>query len=215
MKDDFASYPRRHFVGRTSAALAAFFAGVPIAAEGATPDAPASPAEHDAWMKPLTGKHRQFFHAWTANDAAMLMANNYLDTYVNDFGAKPAELSGAIGVHGPALSLGFTDAAWAKYSLGKVASVTDPATKEPAVRNIFASGGALTVEAIQKRGVAFLLCNNAFRRLSRQLATEGGPTADMIYEDLKASRLPGTIVVPALVIAISRAQEAGFTYIRV
>ena len=214
MKDDSASYPRRHFVGRTSAALAALFAGVPLAA-GATISTPASPAEHDAWMKSMTGKHRQFFHAWTANDAAMLMANNYLDSYVNEFGAKPTELSAAIGVHGPALALGFTDATWAKYALGKVVNVTDPTTKEPAVRNIFASGGSLSVDATQKRGVAFLLCNNALRRLSRTLATEGGPTAETIYEDLKASRLPGTIVVPALVIAINRAQEAGFTYVRV
>jgi hypothetical protein len=38
---------------------------------------------------------------------------------------------------------------------------------------------------------------------------------EVVYKDLEASRLPGTILVPAMVVAINRAQEKGITYLRV
>ena len=120
-----------------------------------------------------------------------------------------------IGVHGPALNVGFTDAAWAKYGFGKSGNVTDPTTKEPAIRNIFATGGELAVDTLQKRGVLFLMCNTALRLRSRAIAKERGETYESVYKDLEASRLPGTILVPALVVALNRAQEKGVTYVRV
>ncbi len=166
-------------------------------------------------MRTVKGKHRQLFHTLTAADNAMLMANNYLDAYTQEFGAKPGEVGAVIGVHGGALALGFNDAAWAKYSMGRGSSVTDPTTKEPAVRNIYATGGTLSIDATQKRGVVFLMCNTAMRLRSRAIAAERGETYEAVYEDLKASRLPGMILVPALAVAINRAQEAGFTYLRV
>jgi len=35
-----------------------------------------------------------------------------------------------------------------------------------------------------------------------------------VYNDLKTWVLPGSIVVPGLVVAMNRAQEKGFTYVR-
>ena len=166
-------------------------------------------------MRQLTGKHRQFFHAVDLNDRAMLMASNYLDAYEHDFAAKPGEANAVIGVHGPALNIGFTDAAWAKYGFGKSANLTDPITKEPVIRNIFATDGDLAVDTLQKRGVLFLMCNTALRLRSRAIAKERGETYESVYKDLEASRLPGTILVPAMVVAINRAQEKGITYLRV
>jgi len=215
IESDFTN-PRRRFLGRAAAALAALGAGLPAVGRAETVLGSSSDdAEHDAWMRTVKGKHRQFFHALTAADTAMLMANNYLDAYTQEFGAKPAEVGAVIGVHGGALALGFNDAAWAKYSMGKGSNVTDPGTKEPAVRNIFATGGTLSVDATQKRGVVFLLCNTALRMRARATAAERGETYETVYGDLKASLLPGMILVPALVVAINRAQEAGFTYLRV
>jgi intracellular sulfur oxidation DsrE/DsrF family protein len=163
-------------------------------------------------MTALKGKHRQFFHALDAHETPMRMASNYLDAYTESFGAKPGVANSVVGMHGGALPLGLNDAAWTKYSLGK--GITDPATKKDAVRNFFATDGRLSIEALQKRGIVFLLCNTALRQRSRAIATERGETYEAVYEDLKASRLPGVILVPAMVVAINRAQEAGFTYVR-
>lgn len=204
-------HPRRRFVGRAAAALAALtgFPGLLRA------DTSADDSKHDAWMGQLKGKHRQFFHAIDLNDRAMLMATNYLDAYQNEFAEKPGEATAVIGVHGPALYLGFNDAAWKKYAFGKAANLIDPTTKEPSVRNIFATGGELAVDTAQKRGILFLICNTALRLRSRAIAKERNETYEVVYKDLEASRLPGTILVPALVVAINRAQEKGVTYVRV
>ena len=214
MFDQPGIQPRRRFLGRVAAALAAVATGIPSIAQAAEPSGKDDTAEHDAWMTALKGKHRQFFHALGAQDTAMLMAANYLDAYGESFGAKPGEANAVIGMHGPALSIGFNDAAWAKYELGKGSSVTDPGTKAPAVKNIFATGGPLAVDTLQKKGVVFLLCNKALGIRARGLATARGEAFETVYEDLKASRLPGIVIVPAMVVAINRAQEAGFTYLR-
>jgi intracellular sulfur oxidation DsrE/DsrF family protein len=204
------SHPRRHFLGRAAAALAALATGIPEIADAAPGR---DENDHDAWIKAMRGKHRQFFHAMTAEETPMRMASNFLDAYRDAFKAKDGEVNAVVGIHGAALAIGFNDAAWAKYSMGKGASVIDPTTKEPAVRNVFATG-TLGVETLQKRGIVFLMCNTALRARSRQVAAERGETYEAVYADLSASRLPGVILVPAMVVAVNRAQEAGFTYVR-
>lgn len=213
MSELFSSHPRRRFVGRAAAALAAL-TGFSTIARADTISATLDDSEHDAWMKPLKGKHRQFFHSVAAQDTAMLMASNYLDAYSEAFKAKHDEVNAVIGIHGPALAIGFNDAAWAKYGMGKSASIIDPATKEPATKNVFNGGGPLGVETLQKRGVVFLMCNTALRMRARGMAADRKESFEQVYADLSASRLPGVILVPAMVVAINRAQEAGFTYIR-
>ncbi len=215
MSEIFSSrQPRRRFLGKAAAALAAITAGFPSSARAAVATDGTLDSDHDAWIKASKGKHRQFFHAFQAQETAMLMASNYLDAYTQEFNVKPGEVNAVIGVHGPALAIGFSDAAWAKYAMGKSAGINDPSTKEPVVRNVFAGTGPLGVASLQKRGVTFLLCNTALRRLSRMLAEQRGETYEAVYEDLKSSQLPGVILVPALVVAINRAQEAGFSYVR-
>jgi intracellular sulfur oxidation DsrE/DsrF family protein len=204
--------PRRRFVARATAALAAVTAGFPRSAHASESSAIPSDSEHDAWMKAVKGKHRQLFHAMDLNDRPMLLASNFLDAYRDAFGAKADEAGAVIGVHGPALAIGFNDAAWAKYGFGK--NTTDPSTKEPATRNIFAAGAPLSVDTLQKRGILFIMCNTALRLSSQALSRARGESYEAVYEDLKASRLPGTVLVPAMVVAINRAQEAGFTYLR-
>lgn len=207
-----SSIKRRGFLGRAAGVLAA----LTVATPGVSSAAPSmSDHEGDAWMKPLKGRHRQLFHAIDLNERAMLMAGNFLDTYTDSFGAKPGEVNVVIGVHGPALAIGFNDAAWAKYGFANSSKLQDPTTKEVAQRNIFASGSPLSVDSLQSRGATFLMCNTALRLSSKALAAARGETPEAVYADLNASRLPNTILVPALVVAISRAQEASFSYVRV
>ena len=207
--------PRRRFIRGITAALATITAGLPaIAGAGELADT-GDDSDHDAWMKQAKARHRQLFHAMELNDRAMLLASNFLDAYRDAFGVKPDDAKAVIGVHGPALSIGLNDAAWSKYGFGKTANLIDPATKEPSIRNVFATGAPLSVDTLQKRGVVFIVCNTALRLTSRALAKSRGEPEETIYEDLKSSRLPGTILVPAMVVAINRAQEAGFTYLRV
>lgn len=178
------------------------------AASMATPD-------HDAWMQRARGEHRQLFHSTSPGDgAAMLMAANFLDVYASAYDASPGHAAAVIGVHGSALPIGLNDAAWSRYELGKRINVNDPDTGEHAKRNIFAVGGPISIDTLINRGVVLLVCNVALTLTAGSLARARSLQQAEVYEDLKASFIPGAILVPGLVVAINRAQEKGFTYVR-
>ena len=61
-------------------------------------------------------------------------------------------------------------------------------------------------------GTTFLLCNNATIALSMDLSMKGFGEIDAIGADLRANIMPGIHVVPAMVIAIEKAQGAGIAY---
>lgn len=208
-----SSSARRRFLAQLGgiAAMAGFSrssAAQQAAASMANPD-------HDAWMQRARGEHRQLFHSTSPGDgAAMLMAANFLDVYGADYGAAPGHVSAVIGVHGSALPIGLNDAAWNRYELGKRINVNDPDTGEHAKRNIFAVGGPISIDTVINRGVVLLVCNVALTLTAGSLARARSLQQAEVYEDLKASLIPGAILVPGLVVAINRAQEKGFTYVR-
>jgi intracellular sulfur oxidation DsrE/DsrF family protein len=79
-------------------------------------------------------------------------------------------------------------------------------------------GGAMAqagIESLQKAGVTFLMCNNAFMAWVGFISgngTKGNPAT--IERDIRANLLPGVITVPAMVIAIEKAQGKGIAYNR-
>jgi intracellular sulfur oxidation DsrE/DsrF family protein len=71
------------------------------------------------------------------------------------------------------------------------------------------------IESLQQMGVTFLMCNNAFMAWMGFLSgngTKGNPA--VIERDIRANLLPGVITVPAMVIAIEKAQGKGIAYNR-
>jgi intracellular sulfur oxidation DsrE/DsrF family protein len=221
--------PRRRFLTQLGAAMAAV-SGVTVMAraqgthahDGAQQRRTQHTTPHDAWMQGLTGHHRQIFHAMGAQvtpaqsaiAVTMLMAKNYLDAYTGPYGMRPEHVNAVIGVHGGALGFVLNDAAYAKYGLGQKFAITDPATQQPSTRNIFATGPDTSVAALQARGVKFLVCETALRIAGGLWAPGVSQTAEATFAELKASLLPGVVPVPAMVVALNRAQEAGFTYVR-
>ncbi|HUF65673.1 MAG TPA: hypothetical protein VMM17_06810 [Gemmatimonadaceae bacterium] len=222
--------PRRRFLTQLGAAMAAVTGVTVIARAQGTGHAHDSAQQkrmqhttpHDAWMHGLKGHHRQIFHATapqvtppqSATAVAMLMAKNYLDAYTGPYGMRPEHVNAVIGVHGGALGFVLNDAAYAKYGLGQKFAITDPATQQPSTRNIFATGGEYSVAELQSRGVLFLVCETALRLSSAAWAGSVSQTPDATLAELMANLLPGVVGVPAMVVALNRAQEAGFTYVR-
>ena len=72
----------------------------------------------------------------------------------------------------------------------------------------------LGIESLQKMGTKFLLCANALGIWCLELEARGKGKAADIEKDLRANTLPGVTIVPAMVIAIDKAQEAGIKYNR-
>jgi len=229
---------RRTFVGRLVGAAAA--AG--LAAVGTRDAVAATTAATDDWLREVKGTHRCLFDfPQHKNGMPLLHILNYINTYAAAYGARPGEV-GAVGTlysvgAQSSIPLAFNDAIWTKYALGAYTGLKD-ASGQPYTRNVFnrptaddlhlvmqALGSptipaladmvpALGIESLQKMGAKFILCANALGLWCLELEARGKGKAPEIEKELRANVLPGVTIVPAMVIAIEKAQAAGITYNR-
>lgn len=176
----------------------------------------------DSWVRALKGSHRQLFDAPAPEGGIPLVhVMNYYDSYNKAFGVKDTDISGILTFYGRTVFHGLTDEMWAKYRIGEFLKEND-ASGVPYAANPWRSAPtilgmtipAASVEALQKRGATFILCNNALTIFSGLLAKSRGLDATAVYEDMRAHVLQGVTVVPAMVIAIEQAQRAGVSYHR-
>ena len=135
------------------------------------------------------------------------------------------------------IPLAFNDAMWDKYALSEYTGLKDAAGK-PYTRNVLArptkddvhmlmqgmqtptipgmaeAMPGIGIENLQKMGAKFLLCANALGGWCLELEARGKGKAADLHKDLRANLLAGVTIVPAMVIAIEKAQEAGIRYNR-
>jgi intracellular sulfur oxidation DsrE/DsrF family protein len=229
---------RRGFLGRMLTAAGAvslpFAAARPLAAEGAVRQGP------DAWLNEVRGTHRCLFD-FNAHKKGVGLdhMNAFVSTYQSAYNTGPTAV-GVVGTFygiGPNASIimGFDDFVWQKYQIGAYAELSD-ASGRPYTRNVFNSpteadghllaqamgipmieglGAALvecSVASLQARGAKFLMCANALAGWTYELAARGKGAQPAIMDELRAHLLPGVTIVPAMVIAIEKAQEAGIRY---
>src|SRR5215467_8480642 len=244
MKTSDMTYRRGFLGRMLGAAAAAGFMGVGAAEaqeKKAAAPAPAA-AGPDSWIQEVKGTHRCLFDfPQHKNGVPLLHILNYLNTYKEAYKAAPGS-AGAVGTfyalgNQSSIPLGFNDAMWAKYALGDYLGLKDASGKAYTrnVFNHFTSDDAhlliqayqtpnipelaglvpgLSIENLQKMGTKFILCNNAFGAWCLELQARGKGKADAIQKELTANVLPNVTIVPAMVIAIEKAQAAGIHYNR-
>lgn len=231
---------RRGFLARLfgTAAGASLFATAPADAQsraGAT-------SGPDAWIREVKGTHRCLFDfPQHKGGAPLLHILNYLNTHSEAYKAAPGS-AGAVGTfysigNQSSISLAFNDAMWAKYGLGEYLGLKDKngkaytrnvfrqptpddagvffqAFQTPAIPELAAVAPAISIESLQKMGTKFLLCANALGGWCLELQARGKGKAEEIENELRANVLLGVTIVPAMVIAIEKAQAAGIKYNR-
>ncbi|MGH7712804.1 MAG: hypothetical protein ACREOG_16055, partial [Gemmatimonadaceae bacterium] len=216
--------PRRGFLGRLAAVAAA--AGVSAMPRAMHAESRAEAAE-DEWLNKLTAKYRQFFDSPGHSDGLPLVhVLNYYNTLNAPYGVKDSEINTVFTLYGAPASttlFAFNDAMWAKYNLGTILKFNDHKTKAPATRNVWRTDPEVaglmvappaSIEALQKRGAIFLLCNNALNIWAGLVAQANKAEQPAVLADLKANMLPGVILVPGMVVAIQQAQDKGIAYNR-
>ena len=218
MTDTERVAPRREFmktVGMSAAAIAVSAVSLRAGAEEID-----RISADEAWLNRLTGKHRQFFDAVSANDGwGLVFASTYMTKNMEAYGLKPAEITTVVGLRHMAMPLALNDAMWSKYKVGQLINVMDKSTKAPATRNVYANvrpgdvfmDGA-SVDSIMSRGGIVTACNVALTVLAGMAAGAAGLPADGAAAEWRANLLPGVVVVPAGVLAVNRAQEHSCTY---
>jgi intracellular sulfur oxidation DsrE/DsrF family protein len=228
---------RRLFLGQMFGAAAA--AGLSFSA---TRVAAAETSGADDWIAEVKGTHRCLFDfPQHKNGFPLLHILNYLNTYAAAYKTEPGQV-GAVGTFysvgtQASIPLGFNDAIWAKYELGVYTGLKDangktytrnvfnrPTPKDlhllmqaadlPTIPALADAIPALGIESLQKMGAKFVLCANALGIWCLELEARGKGKAADIEKDLRANLLPGVTIVPAMVIAIDKAQEAGIKYNR-
>jgi hypothetical protein len=228
---------RRGFLGRVFGAAAA--ASVSIV--GGSVAAAQEPGPDD-WIKEVKGTHRCLFDfPQHKNGFPLLHILNYLNTYSAAY-KVPAGQAGAVGTfyglgNQSSIPFAFNDAMWAKYQLGDYTGLKDAAGKAytrnafyrptkddlhllmqalgtPTIPALADAMPGLGIENLQKMGTKFLLCQNAFDGWCLELEARGKGKGPEIQKELRANILPGVTIVPAMVIAIEKAQAAGIRYNR-
>jgi hypothetical protein len=217
--------PRRTFLGQLGAGAAALVGGAyarPAAALPPATPAPSEPGASDAWVARLTGKHKAVFDAPEIADGTVIAnAWVFMMSYAEADKLTDADLSTVAVIRHAAIPMAFDDAMWDKYELGKHAKVKDPATKKWARRNPFwraapgdSAGAPYTLEALQARGLILLGCGLAARRVARGAAERTRQKPEAVQEEMLARLLPGLLLQPSGIYAVTRAQEAGCSFVR-
>jgi len=170
-----------------------------------------------------TARHKHVYDvgALRSGETPLRFAANYLTAFEEIYGLRHPEVQVLVGIAGGGFPINVGDAVWRKYRLGERYSLTDPATQQPAVRNLFLERPRehaeyrLTVKALQAKGVVFWMCNNAITSLAGRWAGEDNLPVAEVRADIVAGLNPGVITVPAHTMLISLAQQKGCSYEKV
>jgi hypothetical protein len=181
----------------------------------------AGPSQQGGWdlsfFDRMTGKHKQVFDL-SDLDIGLVVMKNWLDAWESVYGLKHPDVNAIGGIAGKGFPINAGDGLYAKYPIGELWKVNDPATGKPALRNPFLAGdgrGAMAgagVRPLQARGAAFWMCNNALNNVAGRIANAIQRPQAEIYQEVRAGLNPGVIVVPAHTMLLGIAQEKGFSY---
>ena len=230
MSDTILNLPRREFLAGLAAAGAGILA--PATAFASTLDDRRFRVKPDEkWLESLTGKHKQVFDM--PNPSAglgLIHIRNYLKAWKDNYNLEHPQVNAVGTLYFMTIPLGLTDPMWEKYKLGEAIKETDEKTDAFAVRNIYqkADPGETTMsikgiadwpadtsmEALQKKGTIFIMCNNALNFWAMNVAKATNQTMEAVRTEFRAHIVPGVVVVPAMVMAVDQAQARGCSYMR-
>lgn len=210
--------PRRGFLGRITAAAFGLGAATLVPGSAAHADAPGPPGadpDLEAWFAKLTGKHRAIFDAPEPNGGvSAIWPRVYLNTTEASYPGQGVTAMVILRHGGLGMALG--DAVWQKYPIGEMFGIKDgdkPAMTNPYARITNLPIPGLGIAELLNSGVLVGACDVALTVYSSGAAKKVGADAEAVKKEWVAGLLPGIRVVPSGVMAASRAQELGASYI--
>jgi intracellular sulfur oxidation DsrE/DsrF family protein len=218
MQNSDSALARRSFLTHVGAGATILGAAVAATAQPAAEpqgsgDKQFQPVRHpqDAWFDEIPGKHRIVFDTTSADGAnwGIAFANNFFTANASGYGLKDSDLAVVIVMRHNSTSFAYNETIWAKYgeNISRLTNFVDPNTKAAPKVNVYGR----QLDGLLKRGMHLAVCQMATRRYAGSIAPAVGKTADEIYEEITSNLLPNAHMVPAGIVALSRAQEYGYT----
>ena len=218
------STDRRDFLGTLMAAgFAAPTAGALSRPRAAAPAEPLPQSPWDvSWTSRITGSKRVVFDSPEVSmGLAMVRVQVWYKDYAEVYGTKPEDMSGVLVLRHNAIWMIMNDEFWDHHGVGKITGLKDPKTGKPIRRNPFlgptiysdlppAVADNVLTKALAR--VPVLACNLAFQDVVESVKAEAGGDAARARAMAIRHIVPGVVLQPSGVFAVTRACEAGFTY---
>jgi hypothetical protein len=178
----------------------------------------------DAWFNKINGKHRIVFDVTGPHDIFPFAWPRVFMITNSMTGTPEKSCNEVVVLRHEAIPYALEDRLWAKYKLGEMFNITDPATKAPSLRNMFWKPKAgdfsvpgignvqIGINELQESGAMFCVCNMAITVFSAAIAQGSNMDAEEVKKDFLAGVLPDIQLVPSGVWAVGRAQEHECAY---
>jgi hypothetical protein len=220
------SQSRRTFLGAAAANAAAFallpkdlFAGVTNDGSGMSAD------EWDvSWPSRLKGKHRAVFdNAEPESGYGVWRTAAWARQHVEVLKASPSDVTPAMVLRHNGIVLAMQQTFWDKYGIGASKKVTHPLTGQPTDKNpalldekdgIPAPYNAAALPKQLARGVVVLACNMALQDCIDLISKTEKVDDATARKAAIGYLIPGVILQPSGVFAVTLAQEAGASYVK-
>jgi hypothetical protein len=218
---------RRTFLG-AAAVNAAALASMPGSLLANVPrDITASYSSDDwdvSWPSKLSGKHKAVFdNAEVESGYGVWRAAAWARQNMEVLKAPMKDVTPAIVLRHNAIVLAMQQPFWDKYGIGASKKVTHPLSGEATDRNpvllgekegIPAPFNQATVTNQMSHGVVVLACNLALQDCVDLITREDKVDAAEARKRALAYMIPGIILQPSGVFAVTLAQEAGASYVK-
>ena len=204
---------RRAFLSRLPAATA-LFSGSQAAPAAPKPPAPAHHPQ-DEWLDQAPAKHRVIFDTWLADKFAEAVgfAGNWVAVNKTEYGLTDADIAVVIVARHGTTPFAFNEAVWDKY--GRIFAANMSTGDKIAHPNPSTNVHAARVATLAAQGMRLAICDLTMHGYMQIIAAETGAKEDAIQKELLANTIGHAHVVPAGIVAVTRAQEHGYALVSI
>jgi hypothetical protein len=185
---------------------------------------PQQPAFDTTWAQKLTGKYKAVFDVPELSEGsgvfrAALWRNHYRDLMQ----ATPADLSPVLVIRHNAMPFIMTHEFWDRYDVAKAEKLKHPMTGKNTRRNIVnmtaeddglpAGFASYSLDKQIAAGTVVLGCNMAFSAMIALVRQKDKLAGGAAREKALSMMLPGVMLQPNGIFAVTMAQQAGCAYV--